>query len=427
MPITFGEKILLYAGDGELFHIDLPETEDDVCKPKIKEPAYHPPAEQSNEAAAMLGFLSLDTEIGTLNLESITEEPVKKKKQKEKASKKVKKKETAATDDTAFISDCIASVVKGGNLHKKTLHSLEDLFRLQGNRKIFVEQLKSTADIDKAVVLEHDSFKQFTKICKSFLSKAESAYDFAAIWKFVQLMECFSSERDTQRKFMYESLQGLSVWSYKEFWEATVDICAVNQNMGADDALFSKLAKITCYMQRVGMPPAEITKFLKQHGDSLPENLQNDLQRLISQMQHIQDKHVQSQVKSPRLKGRKAKAERSPVSPRLSAPQEDQNLKISPRYPMSSSNQPKELVFEVKETLTGHKKKGGVSCMHVRYPKIVSGTITGDVMLYDLEAQSYSAINLRSHKKRISSICMDDDTLVTGSHDNVSTLKHYIP
>lgn len=404
--------------------------------------------------------------------EKIKKEKVKKeKKKKEKSNKKgntenqtpeIESPRKGATPERnldrtgKFISEWVGKILSQQELPKNHAEILQDLFRLQNSRNYFIEYLETHSRNTKGSItdLETIYFDQFVKICTIFLKSAEACNDLKVILSFIEIMGCFREVGDTSEKFLFTSFKELPLWEddklLDEYFRYEID--RSNGSLNQNDFVFSILARISCNIMKLSISYDFLKAFLsrKIEENNLSDGNKTELFQLIDNMHQIRN-YVPNNVNNNKNHADSNNIvisiqDTSTVTP--NSPVKDQNNENSltpnnispicspihsPRSPRSQrsilkvKDKSNDIFneFECKETLNGHKKKGGVSALDINYPLVVSGTITGHIKLYDLETQNYSSINFNVHKKRINSIYIDNDVIISASQDNVSFIFYF--
>lgn len=363
---------------------------------------------------------------------------------------------------SSFIEDCVERLLSEKPLSINRVEFLEDLFKLESSRFCFVHLLKKHSDLTRGTITELKPifFDQLVKISEKFLNEANENNDFASPALFVTLMGSFKVEGSSTEEFMFGYLKDLTIWQNKYFWEAAFfesvarerkslpdeykvglpckskweDLTEAEQNaMQTKEAnlLFGVLGSFAYHMLKTGISASEASSFLLQMCRlcDIDSQQTNDLQTLVSNMQLINESLEPSSLsKEIRNTTRRDDHNAFKLEYFASSKRTDSDSNSLYRRLLEQKGEKKHFDYSDEvyndytiRTLFGHKKS--VSCMALCYPKLASGSVSGELRLWNLEKQQYSEFRFQSHTDRITSLIINEDILISASQDHVSKKK----
>mgnify|MGYP005992851961 CR=1 FL=1 len=397
--------------DGEIFFIDLPDTQD------ISEDI-----DTSEEAETD----SKETSKTNDNLSKDDNKPAKEKKKKSKKEKKVKKDKkekkekknsTSKAVDTEmpkpqgatpernmdrtgmFIVDWLKKLFAKEILPKNYAEILKDLFLLPNSRSYFLRFLGQKVKESKGNVIDigREPFEQFIKLSGVFILAAENSQDFRSIAVFVPYFKLFKSISEPNQNYMYRGLADLKVWRNDEIWTLLLQLTLEMDSEKSEDSKSSALNKVVGHLQQLQVPKPQIEEFVTTQGKTL--SLSADYTSSICN--NIKDvEPLTVAASSPAA---------SPCPGRLS-----RNSSPVPSGTAANSSS-----FTITDSLIGHKKKGAVTSISLHYPRVLSGSATGNCFFYDLDTRTYSDFQIPSHEKEISDCIVTLEFIITASFDGV--------
>ena len=368
----------------------------------------------------------------------------------------VKELDCIPNADGSFIEECMDRVLSGKPLSRDRADFLENLLKLEPSRLLFVQALKSRSN--SICELKSVFFEQLIKLCRCFLSEANNNNDFSSPTVFIFLMGNFKAEGEND-DYLYNHTKDLAIWQNKYFWEAAFfEAVASERQMLPDEykvghamtsaweqlsedeqkelqtkeanLLFGVLGSFAYHMLKTGISASEASSFLLQMCRlcDVDNDQTNELQTLVENMAHINDclDPITNYTKEQRRTMEEAegsfKLEYFASSKRM-----DQDSATLYRQLIEQKDEKKHFDFAEEEkdgyairTLYGHKKS--ISSMALFYPKLVTGSVDGEIRLWDLETQSYSPFRFQSHSDRITSIIINQDIMISASQDTVCSI-----
>ena len=368
---------------------------------------------------------------------------------------------TSVLQDSAgsIIESSLKRILSEKPLPQEQFDFLIDLFKLESSRLTFVLTLKKHSDSTRGSVIELKQvyFDQLIEISRTFLEEANNQNDFSSPALFIYLMGCYRPGDGSNEDSMFPFMKDLAIWQNKYFWEAAFFESVARERQSLPDEykvgqpteipweklspeqqetyktkeaniLFGVLGSFAYHMLKTGISASESSSFLLQmcrlcdiDGDQT-----NDLQTLVSNMQQI------NETLEPIVADRE-KQRRDVDSFKLqyftsSKRSETDSTAVYRRLFDTQKGEKKHFDYadEIRDgytvrTLYGHTN--GVSCMALCYPKLVSGSVNGEIRLWDLQVQSYSEFKFQAHKDRITAILINQDVIISASVDKVSGKK----
>ena len=344
-----------------------------------------------------------------------------------------------------FINEWLGMLFNNQGLPKNHAEILADLFKLQNSRVYYINYLQNHyRNAGKVTEMEWPYFDQFVKIARLFLVAATEENDYTVIGPFVNIMRWFKAVGDTE-EYMFAYLVNIRVWHEDGFWDKAISAIinheVTHRNITiSPDVIYTLLKELAPNMLKTGVPTSDVNEFLIKYCKeySINESLQQSLLDLVEGLRRPPERKdaqsIESQPSVPQTdiiaeeksSSKKKKKSKPVLSPRLKEQKDDGEALSSIIDPVATSTYSQDILFDLKDTLTGHKKHGPVTCVSFQYPKIVTGTATGNVLLYDIVAKNYSSYNFRYHKKQINSIIVADDFMITAGKDGVSIFYFYL-
>jgi hypothetical protein len=354
------------------------------------------------------------------------------------------KKESAAPLDAdgSFIEECIDRVLSEKPLSRDRAEFFEDLLKLETSRVLFAGALKR-ASILGLVELKQVFFDQLVALSRRFLLEANGNNDFSSPTVFLYVMGCFKVEGEND-DYLYNHTKDLAIWQNKYFWEAAFFEAVaqeryqlsseymVGQPMAVPWAslteqerselqtceanlLFGVLGTFGYHMLKSGISTGEASSFLLQMCRlcDIDNDQANDLQTLVKNMAHINETlepvtYTKEQKRAMEEGGAQGfKLEYFAVSSKRA---DDDSAALYRRL----MEQKVKDDFGIR-TLYGHKK--GISTMAILWPLLASGSVDGEVRLWNMEEHSYSPFRFQAHSERITSVLLTRELLITASQD----------
>jgi len=356
----------------------------------------------------------------------------------------------------SFITECVEQIVSGQKpLSKNQSSLLDDLLKLDSSRIVFATCLKNHSDQNRGVITELKPlyFDDLVLLTRRALEEANNSNDFSSP---LLLISCSGGYRGAESGlFLHERFKDLSVWQNKYFWEAAFfdsvarerqalpihfkvgDVSKRWDELSDSDQndfktkeanlLFGVLGSFALHMLNTGIAASEASMFLQQMSRLCDLDAQqgDELQTLVNNVKQIND--ILYQPRTTKRSRSEAREEGNAIRLNYFTSSKRNELDSTTLYRrllaqkrshqgMCIDELPSELPFTTLRTLYGHKK--GISSLAVKYPHLASGSVNGEIKLWDLNANTYSEFTFQHHTDRITAILILDSLLITASQDS---------
>ena len=358
-------------------------------------------------------------------------------------SKQVQEKALGA--DGPFIEECLRLVLSEQPLSYDRAGYFESVLQLEPARLLFATALKRESKRLGLAELQRTSFEQLVAFSRGFLEKAQEHNDYSSPTIFLSVTRFFKVKGEEE--FLDSRTNDLPIWQSKYFWEGAFFQSVSHERrqlpkeflagqplavpwssltneeqsklvMQEANLLFGVLGIFAHHMLNSGVSIEEASSFLLQMCRLCDIDFEqtNELQTLLKSMAQL-NQNLSCETDTV-IKEESTVAKGNPgLEYFVSSKRASNNSSFSRRL-----MEQQDLVHsrEVRDglnirTLSGHKK--GISAMDLQLPLLVSGSVDGQICLWNMQKASYSPFAFQAHSDRITGIILTKELLISASQD----------